>query len=139
MLGANTGSVYCFARTYAEKKRVENVVEKEDGRIKDKKEFTNFFFNRRRPITILAVISPQSIKRTDAQTGRRMVTSQVIQKVKLSPDGNMAAIAYASGVLHVISFKSGSSNSSGSSSSSINTPPAGRTIALPRKRTRVRL
>ena len=133
VLGANTGSVYCFARTYAEKKRVENVVEKEDGRIKDKKNSTNFSSIEEGRLRFLAVISPQSIKRTDAQTGRRMVTSQVIQKVKLSPDGNMAAIAYASGVLHVISFKSGSSNSSGSSSSSINTPPAGRTIALLRK------
>ena len=102
MLGANTGSVYCFARTYAEKKRVENVVEKEDGRIKDKKNSTNFSSIEEGRLRFLAVISPQSIKRTDAQTGRRMVTSQVIQKVKLSPDGNMAAIAYASGVLHVI-------------------------------------
>ena len=124
-LGANTGSVYCFARTYVEKK----TKKKKDGdKEEEEKKNSSVSSTEEGRLRFLAVISPQSIKRTDAQTGRTMVTSQVIQKVKLSPDGNMAAIAYASGVLHVISFKSGSNNSSNSS-----TPPAGRTIALLRK------
>ncbi|CAL6379482.1 unnamed protein product [Bathycoccus prasinos] len=125
-LGANTGSVYCFARTYVEKK----TKKKKDGdKEEEEKKNSSVSSTEEGRLRFLAVISPQSIKRTDAQTGRTMVTSQVIQKVKLSPDGNMAAIAYASGVLHVISFKSGSSNNSSNSS----TPPAGRTIALLRK------
>lgn len=124
-LGANTGSVYCFARTYVEKTKKKKDGDKEE----EEKKNSSVSSTEEGRLRFLAVISPQSIKRTDAQTGRTMVTSQVIQKVKLSPDGNMAAIAYASGVLHVISFKSGSSNNSSNSS----TPPAGRTIALLRK------
>ena len=126
-LGAKTGSVYCFARTYIEKKK-DDFEGEEEKKIPSTSTSSSSRLEEGR-LRFLAVISPQSIKRTDAQTGRTMVTSQVIQKVKLSPDGNMAAIAYASGVLHVISFKIGSSNSN----SGINTPPAGRTIALLRK------
>jgi len=118
ILGANTGSIYTFQRTFVR-----------DGSSNGCDDGGKKLYEGR--MRFLAVVSPQSIKKLDQITGRTMVTSQVIQKVKMSPSGAMAAIAYASGVLHVISFTQGMGRDDVLKKMKL--PQAGKTIALLRK------
>ena len=123
VLGANTGSLYVFART-----RVDGPspfgpdADAPEGPLR----FMTVVSPPRQPSDDAAKDDPADDARTpqSAFASRSRGVSPAIRRIKLSPRGDRCAIAYATGVLNVVEFRPGVERRGGSPKVIVQIPKA---------------
>lgn len=123
VLGANTGSLYVFARTRADGPSPFGPdADAPEGPLR----FMTVVSPPRQPSDDAAKDDPADDARTpqSAFASRSRGVSPAIRRIKLSPRGDRCAIAYATGVLNVVEFRPGVERRGGSPKVIVQIPKA---------------
>lgn len=123
VLGANTGSLYVFARTRADGPSPFGPdADAPEGPLR----FMTVVSPPRQPSDDSAKDDPADDARTpqSAFASRSRGVSPAIRRIKLSPRGDRCAIAYATGVLNVVEFRPGVERRGGSPKVIVQIPKA---------------